>query len=409
MAGDALAQPETGAVATAGSNPTRLVSLDAYRGAVMFLMMAEVFHFSKVSGAFPGNALWQSLADAQTHRAWRGCSLHDMIQPSFSFLVGAALPFSLAARRRRGESFNGSLVHAAWRSMVLILLGVALRSVGKPQTYWTFEDTLSQIGLGYLPLFVLGHATPTWRWGAFVALVVGYWAAFALYPVAEPGFDWSAVGVPPDWALHERGFATHWDKNSNLAWAFDRWFLNLFPREQTFLSNRGGYATLSFIPTLATMLLGTLTADELRDGRSITARVRSLVGKGVVLLGLGLAAEWLGLCPIVKRIWTPAWVLFSGGWCFLALAGFHLILDQGNPMTRRFVYPLVAIGRNSILAYLIAHLINDFVLDTFRTHLGRDLFSRWGAYETLISGTVLMAVYLAILIAMDRRRIYLKI
>ena len=63
------------------------------------------------------------------------------------------------------------------------------------------------------------------------------------------------MGVPADWPHHLTGFAAHWNKNSNLAWAFDTWFLNLFPREQPFLYNGGAWSTLSFIPTLATMIL----------------------------------------------------------------------------------------------------------------------------------------------------------
>jgi len=76
----------------------RLASLDAYRGFVMLLMMGEVLAFHRVSEALPDNAFWRFLAHHQSHAAWIGCSLHDLIQPSFSFLVGAALPFSLARR-----------------------------------------------------------------------------------------------------------------------------------------------------------------------------------------------------------------------------------------------------------------------------------------------------------------------
>ena len=84
------------------SPPPRLASIDAYRGLVMFLMMAEVLSLAIVAANHPGSFFWAFLADHQTHVEWVGCSLHDMIQPSFSFLVGVALPFSLASRRRRG-------------------------------------------------------------------------------------------------------------------------------------------------------------------------------------------------------------------------------------------------------------------------------------------------------------------
>src|SRR5438552_3291128 len=82
----------------------RVASVDAYRGLVMFLMMAEVLRLAAVHKAFPDSAFWGLLAHHQEHVAWRGCSLHDLIQPSFSFLVGVALPFSLASRAARGQS-----------------------------------------------------------------------------------------------------------------------------------------------------------------------------------------------------------------------------------------------------------------------------------------------------------------
>jgi hypothetical protein len=148
------------------------------------------------------------------------------------------------------------LAHALRRGLILVVLGIALRSLGRPQTYFTFEDTLTQIGLGYPILFLLALAPRRVAWVALAVVLVGFWAAFALYPAPAAGFDWEAVGVPADWPHRLTGFAAHWNKNENFSAQFDRWFLNLFPREQAFVFNRGGYQTLSFVPTLATMILG---------------------------------------------------------------------------------------------------------------------------------------------------------
>lgn len=389
--------------------PARVGSIDAYRGLVMFLMMAEVLELSHVASAVPGEGFWETLAYHQTHVEWRGASLHDLIQPSFSFLVGAALPFSIASRRARGQTPGRMTLHAAGRALVLVLLGVFLRSVGRSQTNWTFEDTLSQIGLGYVPLFLLGLARPRWRWVAFVLILVGIWGAFALYPLPGPGFDYAAVGVPPDWPHHATGLAAHWNKNSNLAWAFDTWFLNLFPREAPFTHNRGGYATLSFIPTLATMILGLIAGGWLRNPDLCPrGRVGRLMVAGLVGLGLGLAADRLGIVPNVKRIWTPSWVLFSGGWAFLFLAGFSTVIDWAG--WRGWAYPLRVIGANSIAAYVMAHLFNDFVTGSFRTHLGPDVFDALGpAYEPLLAGATILAVYWLILWWMYRHRVFVRI
>src|SRR3954452_10817401 len=178
--------------------PKRVVSLDAYRGLVMFLMMAELLQLPWLARHFPGSAFWQLVGFHTQHVEWTGCSLHDLIQPSFSFLVGVALPFSVASRLARGQSFPRMFGHALWRSLLLVALGVFLRSVGRPQTNFTFEDTLTQIGLGYPFLFLLGFASRRVQGAALVLILVGYWAAFALFPLPGPDFDYPAVGVPKD-------------------------------------------------------------------------------------------------------------------------------------------------------------------------------------------------------------------
>src|SRR5947209_6313304 len=287
----------------------RNTAVDAYRGFVMLLMMAEVLQLSRVARAFPRNWFWGILSYNQTHVEWSGCSLHDLIQPSFSFLVGVALPYSLASRLRRGATFGPLFAHALWRSFLLVALGIFLRSTHSAQTNFTFEDTLTQIGLGYPFLFLLGFRSPRWQWGTFATILFGYWLAWALYPAPGPGFDYAAVGVPAQWAHHFTGFASHWNKNSNLGAAFDQWFLNLFPRPTPFVANEGGYLTLSFIPTLGTMILGLIAGRWLRNAAPAIPFERLMVA-GVVAVASGLVLHAAHLCPIVKRIWTPSWTLF---------------------------------------------------------------------------------------------------
>lgn len=387
--------------------------MDAFRGFVMFLMMAEVLSLGRVAAnlreAGTPSAIWNFLAHHQDHVEWVGCVLHDMIQPAFSFLVGVALPFSLAARLAKGQSAGRLWLHALVRSLILILLGVALRSTGSGQTHWTFEDTLSQIGMGYPFLFLLGLASRRIQWTGFAILLIGYWAAFALYPV-NPGFDYASVGVSADW-LREHGhtgFAAHWQKNSNFAWAADRTILNWFPRAKPWVYNGGGYSTLSFIPTLGTMVLGLLAGSVMRDTRPPAEKIRWLVIAGVA----GLAAGWLlgftGICPVVKRIWTPSWVLFSGGWCCLLLAAFYAIIEVRG--IGGWAFPLRVIGMNSIAAYTMAHLFDGFIGRNLRTHLGKDFFAFAGQpYEPFVHGAAVLFFLWLILFWMYRRKIFLRI
>jgi len=387
---------------------SRLTSLDAYRGLVMLLMMGEALSFWAVHDALPASTFWRFLAGQQTHSEWIGCSLHDLIQPSFSFLVGAALPFSIASRRARGQSMARMAWHALGRSLLLILLGVFLRSVGQSQTYWTFEDTLTQIGLGYFLLFLLGFKSARWQWSAVILILAGYWAAFALYPAPGPGFDYAAVGVSSDWPHRLGGFAAHWNKNSNLAWAFDTWLLNLFPRESRFVFNEGGYCTLSFIPTLATMILGLLAGNVLRSPAAPSRKLKWLLVAGCLMLLAGIALGWLGICPVVKRLWTPSWVFFSGGWCCWLLAGFYLLADVWN--RKSWFLPLVVIGTNSIAAYCLDHLCGDFISDALATHLGKGTFAVFGQpYAPLIQGAMTLLVLWLLLFWLYRQKIFLRI
>ena len=391
----------------------RLASIDAYRGLVMFLMMAEVLRLSAVAkglieAGHPSD-FWNFLAWHQTHVEWAGCTLHDLIQPSFSFLVGVALPFSIASRVAKGQSRWQMLAHAVLRAVILVLLGVFLRSMDYKQTRWTFEDTLSQIGLGYVPLFLVGLTRQRWQWLALAVILVGYWGAFALY---EPpvNFDYQEVGVPADWQYHYSGLASHWNKNSNLAWGFDTWFLNLFPREkkQPFTHNGGGYATLSFIPTLATMILGLIAGGWLRLDEAAWKKIGSFVAVGGLLIALGLGAHESGLCPCVKRIWTPSWTLYSGGWCFLLLAFFYTFIDVTSWTSWSF--PLRVIGANSIAAYLLAHGPDQFILRSFRIHFGQQIFEAFGKeYVYVVAGVAVLMVQWLILYWLYRQKIHIRI
>mgnify|MGYP000365604876 CR=1 FL=1 len=391
-----------------GTAPGRVASVDAYRGFVMLLMLGEVLALGSVAAALPDSDFWAFLARQQSHAPWVGCTLHDLIQPSFSFLVGVAVPFSIANRLARGASVGGLFGHALWRALVLVGLGIFLRSIGHQQTNFTFEDTLTQIGLGYAFLFALAWTSPKVQWSALAFILASYWLAFALYPLPGPDFDWAKAGVAADWSHNLPGFAAHWNKNTNLAWAFDRWFLNLFPRPTEFTHNTGGYATLSFIPTLGTMILGLLAGGWLRRLPATGDRVRLFALLGLAGLALGGLLGWLGVCPVVKRIWTPSWVLFSGGWCFLLLAGFCAVVEGLG--WKAAAFPLVVVGTNSIAAYCSEWLAVDFIRDAFNTHLGADFFRFLGApYEPLLRGLAVLAVIWLILLWMYRRKIFLKI
>ena len=181
----------------------RIASVDVYRGMVMCLMLAEILHlydlkkFVTADGWLSQATEW--LAFHTTHVAWRGCSLHDMIQPSFSFLVGTAMAFSIVARGSKGQSWTRMFLHAISRSFVLVFLGIFLRSLGRPSTNFTFDDTLTQIGLGYWILFLLSGLSLRGLIVSVGVILFGYWLAFVCYPAPGADFPYEQYGVDSKW------------------------------------------------------------------------------------------------------------------------------------------------------------------------------------------------------------------
>ena len=387
---------------------TRLVSLDAFRGMVMTLMLGERMRLPEVARAFPHSAMWALIAFNTEHVDWQGCSLHDLIQPAFSFLVGAALPFSIASRKRKGEAFGHMFGHAVRRALILIFLGIFLRSLTSPQTYFTFEDTLTQIGLGYVFLFLLGFTRARTQVVVLILILICFWAAFALYPAPGPQFEYARVGVPQNWTHNYTGFLSHWNKNSNLSWAFDVWFLNLFPREHPFVFNEGGWSTLSFIPTLGTMIMGLLAGEWLKAAGSKEQKLRGLIIAGIGLVLLGLACQWTGICPIVKRVWTSSYTLYSGGLVVLILAGFYALIEWKG--WRRWAFPLVVVGMNSIAVYVMSWTMSDFFGNALDRHVGGAIAAIAGpTLQPVLHGFAIMLIFWLILLWMYRQKIFLRI
>lgn len=390
------------------TNTIRLKSADVYRGFVMLLMMAEVLSFQSVHEALPENTFWRFMAFNQDHVAWIGCSLHDLIQPSFTFLVGVVLPYSIANRIAKREDSTKMIGHAFWRSFLLIALGIFLRSQGHTQTNYTFEDTLTQIGLGYGFLFLLGFRSQKIQVIALVIILLGYWIAFVLYHLPPSNFNYELVNVDKNWEHLMSGFMAHWNKNSNLAWAFDTWFLNLFPRENPFIANGGGYATLSFIPTLGTMILGLFAGNILHSEKTNIEKLKLFLTYGIGGVILGLLLNYSGICPNVKRIWTPTWVIFSGGMCYLLLAFFYWTIDVLQK--GKYATWLMVIGMNSIAAYVMAHTVDSYISKQLFTHLGRDYNTIFGLpYKTLVHGGLVLLFEWLILNWMYKKKIFIKI
>ncbi|MFO0871814.1 MAG: hypothetical protein U0935_23060 [Pirellulales bacterium] len=391
----------------------RLMSLDAYRGFIMLAMASSALGFVQVAAKpevrerFAGTSwdaswrwLWETLAYQFEHVAWTGCAFWDLIQPSFMFMVGVAVPFSNARRTKLGQPAWLRWLHVLWRAAVLVALGVFLSSNGAPLTNFTFVNVLTQIGLGYPLLYLVseksGRTENTNGWlkfqlAAVVAILAGYSAWFVTYSLPEDeraGLEaaLAAANKTEPESTRFGGLAAPWSKHVNAAAGVDRQLLNRFPRagdtpeKRRFWYNDGGYQTLNFVPSLATMILGLMAGTVLRSDREGGAKLRWLLLAGAVCFAIVLpcdttlwpwplsatGANW-SLCPAVKRIWTPSWAVFSSGWTFWILGAFFAVIDLWR--WRAWAWPLVVVGVNSITMYCLSQLARPFARSALRTHL----------------------------------------
>lgn len=386
---------------------SRLVSLDAYRGFVMICLAANGFGLFETSKNFSDNPLWKAIGLQFEHVPWTGGVFWDLIQPSFMFMVGVSMPYSYSKRRERGDTWIRSLLHAVDRSVILILLGIFLSSAWSKETNFTFMNVLTQIGLGYTFLFLLWDRGLVVQAAAVVVILVSYWAWFAFTPVAPAEFDYSAVGLPKDW-VYLTGFAAHWQKCANPAATFDVWFLNLFPRPEPFVFNKGGYQTLNFIPSLVTMLFGLMTGEFIRASKCRTKTLATLAISGLILFGTGLALDLLGVCPLVKRIWTPSWTLYSTGLTLLLLSAFYGVIDVAGMSSLAF--PLTVAGMNSIALYVMSQLLRNSTADAIERHFGSGIFKFLGdSYVPLMKANLVLLVFWLFVYWLYRQKIFFRI
>ncbi len=324
------------------SKPVRILSIDAYRGFTMLLLISGGLGL----GSLPKDSEWWWLADQVSHREWVGLTLWDLIQPSFMFLVGVSMPFAFAIRTEKGDSFGQQFCHVLKRAAVLILVGVCLDSLGKQLVQLQFIRVLQQIALAYIVAFLFMR-------GGWRIMALGVVLTLVVYSGALYSFGW-IQGIDP-WAQDKN--LGSWIDQSIQAWTTQMGYPNLL------IAPKGSYAVLNFLPSSATLLLGALTGEFLRLS---PIRVKSLLllASGLLLLGAGWS---LGLViPSVKRIWTPSFCLFAAGWTLVAMSVFHgLIEDLG---LRSWSWPFAIAGMNSIFLYAGSEFLRPRV---------RDLLNPW--------------------------------
>lgn len=311
----------------------RLLSIDALRGLDMLCIVGGD-RLVRAWASWSGSSASATLAGQFEHVDWEGFRFYDLIFPLFLFLVGAVLPFSMS---KAGDQGRGAAYRRIGRRVVL-LFALGLMCNGALQFDWEnlrVAGVLQRIALCYgIAALIVLNTTSRGQLIALAAILLGYWALLA--GVAPPG-----------------GTAGDFSKEGNLAGWVDRHVLpgKILESYYGFGDNEG---LLSTIPSVGTVLLGSLAGGLLRSGRAPWRKVLLLIGSGVAALTAG--EIWSGTFPIIKNLWTSSFVLVAGGWSLLLLAAFYAVIDVLG--WRRWAFVFVVIGVNAITIYVVPRFLD---------------------------------------------------
>ncbi len=359
--------------------PERLLSLDFFRGITMFLLIGEMsgLYEHLIDPSLKGSVIYWLGMQFQ-HHDWHGLRFWDLVQPFFMFIVGVALPFSVAKREKKGESKGKILGHVILRSFLLLLFGWALYCIGPGRITFRFQNVLAQLSVTYLIAYLLMNKPLRTQIIVSFALIV---ANDLIYR-----FFWL------------EGFNHPFEPDQN----FGAWFDLLISGE---LSS-GHWVSFNAIPTAAHTIWGVLAGKLLMGPRKPLEKVKILAIAGVIGLVCGYALDLA--IPIIKRISTGSFVIVSGGWCFAALALSYLVIDVWKK--RRWSVFFAIVGANSLFIYLFAHTAGTQWLHSIIKPFSAVLFGWMGDLTlAIISCTIVWFLMWGMCWWLWKRKIFIKI
>jgi len=310
-------------------NPTgaaeRLFSLDFFRGLTMFLLIAEFTHlFSSMTDPSLEGTFIYSIGTQFHHHPWNGLRFWDLIQPYFMFIVGVAMPYSLANRLKRGQTKIQIRKHILTRAFLLLLLGWGLYCIDAGKIVFRFQNVLAQLSVTYLLAYlVMNKPARTQIIFSFILIVVTE-IIYRIFPME--GFNHPFVA--------NENFGTWLDLQYGGADLDDYW------------------VSFNAIPTTAHTIWGVLAGQLLRSNRSPEKKLKILLVAGLIGVVAGYALN--PVTPIIKRICTSSFILASGGWTILSLAWSYWLIDMMKQKNWSIFFAIV--GLNPLFIYLFAHV-----------------------------------------------------
>lgn len=330
----------------------RLVSLDAYRGITMFLLIAEAaLVYSALQKVFPEGSFGSGLVEQFTHHPWHGLRFWDLIQPFFMFIVGVAMPFSLNKRLAVAGDVGKVTRHILKRCLLLFLFGVGLHCVYSQKLVFELWNVLTQLSATILITYFLIKQPARIQLTVSIGLLVLTEILYRLYNPGSPFVIGENFGSFTDMILMGK-------------------------------INGGGWVAVNFIPTAAHTIWGAMCGNLLLSDKSIQTKIKTMFLAGTIGLILGYGLDISEITPIIKRISTSSFAFVSGGWAILVLAFFYWLVDVKKIQSWSLAF--LVVGMNSIFIYLFAEILGHGWLFGFIKIFSFGFLDQIGIPESLL-------------------------
>jgi predicted acyltransferase len=325
------------------------------------------------------------------HARWAGVTPTDFIFPFFIFIMGISIVLSFTKQIQSGKPKNEMIKRVVVRSLILYWIGFFLHFL--PAFVVTRVDwfgVLQRIAMVYLASSLLFLFTRTkTQLAILISTLIIYWITLCF--ISTPEF--AAGTIEP---------------GQNFASWFDRLLFAPETLGKRGWNSEGLYSTF---PSVATCLIGTLAGRYIiQEGKKAEEKIIHLFIAGVICILLGSVWDWQ--FPIIKKIWTSSYVLYTAGWALLLLAASIWLIDmkgfKNNPIARAGII----FGSNAIAIYVVADLFETLYKHTHIHDLVYNGLINLGLIDKMASLTwALISVSSCFLVAcfLYKRRIFIKL